>query len=251
MNASLALLVLVALAAAALACAWRAVAHARTPQGAVGWVVFLIAAPYAAVPAYLFLGHHRYRGHLVSRHTSAVVIDRIRRRASAAAPADTPAVHPRPFERIAQLPVLRGNAVHALIDGAETFGAVFAAIDEARDYVLAQFFIVHDDALGRAFRDRLVAAAGRGVDVRLMIDEIGSHRLPGAYVAGLRAAGVRVASSGRRGWLARRLQINYRNHRKTVVVDGRIGFTGGLNVGDEYMGRDPDFGPWLNAPSTA
>jgi len=80
--------------------------------------------------------------------------------------------------------------------------------------------------------------------VRFMADAVGSKSLPDAYLDALREAGVKVAdpSQGRRP--RQRFQINYRNHRKTVVVDGQLGFTGGLNVGDEYMGRDPTFGPW-------
>jgi len=77
-----------------------------------------------------------------------------------------------------------------------------------------------------------------------MADAVGSKSLPKEYLDALRAAGVKVAdpSQGRRP--RQRFQINFRNHRKTVVVDGRTGFTGGLNVGDEYMGRDPTFGHW-------
>jgi cardiolipin synthase len=229
---------------AAVYCAWRAVTSARTPQGAAGWVVFLLSAPYMGVLLYLFLGHHRYRGYLVSRRSSEGVITAVHDFGHAHRPDSPPRVDPAPFERIADLPAVRGNALVPLIDGKESFDAIFAAIDAARRYVLVQFFIVHDDELGRAFRDRLVAAAGRGVAVRFMADAVGSKSLPSSYLDALRQAGVTVADP-RAGTRPRnRLQINYRNHRKTVVVDGHAGFTGGLNVGDEYMGRDPVFGPW-------
>lgn len=229
---------------AAVWCAWRAIASARTPQGAVGWVVFLLSAPYLGVLLYLFLGHHRYRGYLIARRSSEAVIEGLRGFAATHRPVAAPRVDAAPFERLADLPAVRGNALTPLIDGQATFDAIFAAIDGARHYVLVQFFIVHDDDLGRAFRDRLIAAAGRGVTVRFMADAVGSKSLPSAYLDDLRRAGVRVADprAGKRP--RNRFQINYRNHRKTVVVDGRVGFTGGLNVGDEYMGRDPAFGPW-------
>jgi len=233
-----------ALQVAAVYCAWRAVTSARTPQGAVGWVVFLLSAPYIGVLLYLFLGHHRYRGYAISRKTSDRVIEGLRDLAAEHAPATPPRIDPTPFERIAELPCVRGNALIPLIDGTSSFDAIFAAIDGAERYVLVQFFIVHDDDLGRAFRDRLIEAAGRGVTVCFMADAVGSKSLPKEYLDALRAAGVKVAdpSQGRRP--RQRFQINFRNHRKTVVVDGRTGFTGGLNVGDEYMGRDPTFGHW-------
>ena len=244
MFVSLVLATLAALQIAALYCAWRAVNYARTPQGAVGWVVFLLSAPYIAVLLYLFLGHHRYRGYFVSRSSSEQVIQGVRDFSAAHRPETAPAVDPVPFERIADLSAVRGNALTPLIDGQASFDAIFAAIDGARHYVLVQFFIVHDDELGRAFRDRLVAAAGRGVSVRFMADAVGSKSLPSSYLDALRRAGVKVADPRAGNRPRNRLQMNYRNHRKTVVVDGITGFTGGLNVGDEYMGRDPKFGPW-------
>jgi cardiolipin synthase len=229
---------------AALYCAWRAVISARTPQGAVGWVVFLLSAPYIAVLLYLFLGHHRFRGYLISRRSSERVIEAVRDFGAVHRPVTPPRVDPAPFERIAGLPALRGNALTPLIDGQASFDAIFAAIDAAKYYVLVQFFIVHDDELGRAFRDRLIAAAGRGVSVRFMADAVGSKSLPPSYLDALRRAGVEVADPRAGSGPRNRFQINYRNHRKTVVIDGQTGFTGGLNVGDEYMGRDPKFGAW-------
>lgn len=229
---------------AAVYCAWRAVTSARTPQGAVGWVVFLLSAPYIGVLLYLFLGHHRYRGYLVSRRSSERVMTAVHDFGRVHRPDTPPTVDPTPFERIAQLPVVRGNGLMPLIDGDATFDAIFAAIDSARSYVLVQFFIVHDDEIGRAFRDRLIAAAGRGLTVRFMADAVGSKSLPSSYLDAMRRAGVTVADPASGNRPRSRFQINFRNHRKTVVVDGQVGFTGGLNVGDEYMGRDPDFGPW-------
>lgn len=237
-------LLLAALQGLAVYCAWRAIVSARTPQGAVAWVVFLLSAPYIALLPYLFLGHHRYRGYGISRQTSAEVVAGVRRFGAALRPGTPPRIDPTPFERLADLPAVRGNALVPLIDGQASFDAIFAAIDAAERYVLVQFFIVHDDRIGRAFHDRLTAAAARGVTVRFMADAVGAKSLPRSYLDGLRQAGVQVADPRRQRRPRQRLQLNYRNHRKTVVVDGRTGFTGGLNVGDEYMGRSPVFGPW-------
>lgn len=232
------------LQAAAVVCAWRAIVSARTPQGALAWVIFLISAPYIGVLLYLFLGHHRYRGYLISRRESEKVIDGLKRLAQTRVPSRPLAVNPLPFERLADLPVVGGNRLTPLIDGAASFEAIFAAIDAAERYVLVQFYIVHDDAIGRELRDHLIAAAQRGVRVMFMTDAIGSHDLPKSYYTALREAGIDVADpkDGKRP--RHRFQINFRNHRKTVVVDGCLGFTGGLNVGDEYLGRDPKMGNW-------
>jgi len=225
--------------------AFRAAATARTSQGAVGWVVFLMAAPFLAVPAYLFLGHHRFRGYRISRRDSERVVAGIRdfgEQQPQAAQATPIAL--APFEFIAQMPAAGGNGADLLIDGQATFEAIFQAIDAAQTYVLVQFYIVHDDGLGRRLRDHMIGAAARGVSVRFMTDQVGSHALSADYTAQLRDGGVDVANHKRTRGPKFRFQINYRNHRKSVIVDGRVAFTGGLNVGDEYLGENPSFGAW-------
>lgn len=233
-----------ALFATAVFCAWRAVQGARTPQGSVGWVVFLLSVPVIAVPAYLFLGHHRLKGVEVARRDSARTVAAInaysaRRRPEAVTKEDF-----GPFEAAAQLPVLRGNAADLLIDGRAAFDEMFAAIDAAEHYVLVQFYILRDDGLGQALCDRLLAACARGVDVYVSYDRVGSFRLRNEYRQTLLQAGAQVTDQRRSGGLAWRFIVNYRNHRKTLIVDGKRGFTGGLNVGDEYLGLDADFGAW-------
>lgn len=229
---------------AAVVCVWRAISTARTPQGAVGWVVFLLAAPYLGVPLYLVFGDRRYRGYAIARIDNARVLEGLDRFAREHAPHPPLTQSARALERLAHMPVVRGNDIALLIDGEATFEAIFAAIDGAQSYVLAQFYIIRDDATGQAFARRLKAAAARGVRVYLLYDSVGCGRLPRSYVADLRAAGISVAHPDRVRGPRTRLSINFRNHRKSVIVDGRVGFIGGLNVAEEYMGRDPAFGPW-------
>lgn len=235
---------LAALELCAIYCAWTAVTSSRTAQGSLAWVIFLVAAPYLAMPIYLFLGHHKFKGYVVARRASERVVTAIQSHAAEHKPLEQPIVNPRPFEEISDLPITRGNDMRLLVDGAETFDAIFAAIERAQVYVLVQFYIVHDDELGTELKTRLIAAARRGVTVRFLVDPVGSYRLSSAYVAELTDAGVQVADPSQSQGPTRRFQINFRNHRKTVIVDGEVGFTGGLNVGDEYMGRDPHFGRW-------
>ncbi|WP_068115463.1 cardiolipin synthase [Tropicimonas marinistellae] len=235
----------VALEITAVYFAYRAVARARTPQGSLAWVFFLITIPWLAVPAFLFFGHVRFRGYVIARRDSAEVVAGL-----AAMGEQNRARHDGgrfgfgAFEGIAEMPVVSGNSVELLIDGQETFEAIFAAIESAQNYVLAQFYIINDDGLGRRFAACLKAAAARGVAVRLLYDSVGSARLPASYLEDLRAAGIEVVNAHAIRGPRHRFQINFRNHRKTVVVDGQIGFTGGLNVGDEYLGLDARFGAW-------
>jgi len=233
-----------ALLAGATVCAWRAVQGARTPQGSVGWAVFLLAVPVVAVPAYLFLGHHRLKGVEVARRDSARIVAAIHDYAARRRPETVTKQDFGPFEAAAQLPVLRGNAAELLIDGRAAFDAMFAAIDAAERYVLVQFYILRDDGLGQALRDRLVAACARGVAVYVSYDRIGSFSLKYDYRKELLAAGARLEDHRRPRGVGSRFILNYRNHRKTLIVDGKLGFTGGMNVGDEYLGLHPRLGAW-------
>ncbi|MDV7141892.1 cardiolipin synthase [Tropicimonas sp. TH_r6] len=224
---------------------YRAVAKARTPQGSIAWVVFLISTPWFAVPAFLFFGHTRFRGYVIARRDSEEVIKGVETYSKAHPANGTGAPFGfDSFEAIANLPVVGGNGFELLIDGARTFDAIFEAIDMAERYVLVQFYIIHDDRLGQDFAERLKAAAERGVMVRLLFDSVGSAKLPQAYLDELRDAGVEVVNAHALYGPRHRFQVNFRNHRKTVVVDGQVGFIGGFNVGDEYLGRDAAFGAW-------
>ncbi len=232
---------------AALFCVRAAITRGRTAQGAAAWVVFLFAAPHFAVPAFAIFGHHRYPGYIRSRRELREEMAALRTLAGQHAPAPLPpgedAGRQRAFAELAGMPFASGNAVRLLIDGEAAFAEVFAAIDQAQSYVLAQFYTVEDDALGRAFAARLMARARAGVRVYLLYDAIGSH-LPRRALAEMRAAGVEVRDFHAIRRSRGRLQVNFRNHRKIVVVDGDLAFTGGLNLGDAYVGRDPVLTPW-------
>ncbi|MCA0869981.1 cardiolipin synthase [Seohaeicola saemankumensis] len=239
------LAVFIILELAAVYCAVLAVRHARTPQGSVAWVVFLIAAPYVAVPAFLFLGSFHFEGYLTGRRHSDDVISGLQdfKRNYPPGKMENAGMY-RAFERIGDIPVGSGNDLDLLIDGAETFDAIFGAIAEAEVYVLVQSYIINDDKIGRRLSEALLERARVGVKVRLIYDAVGCIKLPKTYIETLSAGGVEVVNAHARGGPKSRFQINFRNHRKTVVVDGKVGFTGGLNMGDEYMGEDPKFGPW-------
>jgi cardiolipin synthase len=138
----------------------------------------------------------------------------------------------------------RGNRVELLINGQATFDSIISGIAQAKEYVLCQFYMFHDDGLGRRMQQALIERAKAGIRVYMLYDEVGSKGLPNSYIDELRAAGVEVTSFKPTQGARNRFQLNFRNHRKMVVVDGITGWVGGHNVGDEYLGLDPDFSPW-------
>ena len=135
--------------------------------------------------------------------------------------------------------LLLKNKIDILINGEETFPAMEAAIAGAEKFIHAEFFIFRDDELGRRFGDALAAAARRGVKVRLLYDAVGSWGLKAKFVKELEAAGVECRSFMPVCLPLFHRQMNFRNHRKIIVIDRKAAFTGGLNVGVEYEGRGP------------
>ncbi len=245
MTYEIALLAFIVLAVVALYCAVLAVKNARTPQGSVAWVVFLIAAPYIAVPLFFFLGSFKFKGYLTARRDSHEVISGLEGLGKQRPPSLTEnrSIYDA-LEKIADVPVVSGSDCELLIDGEQTFAAIFDTIQTAKNYVIVQSYIINDDKIGQRLRDILVERAQSGVTVRLIYDAVGCAKLPRSYLQTLKTGGVEVVNAHARGGPKSRFQINFRNHRKTVIVDGEVGFTGGLNMGDEYMGEDPRFGLW-------
>ena len=224
-----------------------ALLSSRTSQGAIAWILSLLTLPYLAVPAYWIFGQPRFYGYVSARGERDSVLRRVLARYRSQidpflADARDPDV--RAVEQLAQMPMTSGNRAELLIDGQATFESLFDGIDGAQDYVLIQFFIVRNDALGAELKQHLVRAAERGVRVYFLYDEVGSHQLNEGYLRDLAEQGIEVSGFRSSRGFRHRFQLNFRNHRKVLVVDGREGWLGGFNVGVEYLGHHPRHGPW-------
>jgi cardiolipin synthase len=144
--------------------------------------------------------------------------------------------------------LISGNAVRLLRNGENVFPVWLAAIDSARVRVSMEMYIFNDDAIGRRFADALARAARRGVTVRLLYDYVGCRLTPHEFFQELREAGVRV--SVYHGYQVGRpslWRLFRRNHRKTLVIDGVIGFTGGLNISNEWVAAAEGGEDWRDA----
>jgi cardiolipin synthase len=230
----------------------QAVMETRTSQGAIAWAISLNTFPYAALPAYWIFGRTKFNGYVKKRRDSLDETNmNVRRlieqaREQQLTTTDTGGTA-RLVEQLAKLPATSGNEALLLRNGEQIFSSIFEGIENAREYVLVQFYIVRDDNLGQELQKRLVAAAERNVRIFFLYDEIGCYRLPRSYLDILRNAGVQVEAFNSTKGSGNRFQLNFRNHRKIVVVDGRYAWVGGSNVGDEYMGRHPTLTPWVDA----
>lgn len=245
------LAIAIAFHVAGVGCALRALMLGRAPQGTVAWILSLILVPYLALPAYALFSHGKFHGYVIARRARVEELGALMRHGGEAierarAPLDVADPEPlRALERLAGFPFTRGNGARLLVDGPEAFTDMLQGVRQATKYVLVQFYVVRDDRLGAAFRRILVDRVASGVKVYVLYDDVGSENLSSRYIQSLTDGGVSVSSfNGRKSWFVRHSRINYRNHRKIVVVDGESAWVGGLNIGDEYVHRDPVLSPW-------
>lgn len=229
----------------AFVCAVRELTISRTSQGSIAWLLSLLLLPFPTTFVYLAFGWK------VADDTAAqrAAVGRSQRIKIAhdLSLRDEEAIAAWPvLAAVSQLPFQSGNEVELLIDGG-AFQSIFEGIGRARHTVFAQFFIIRDDRLGQELADRLIERAQAGVDVYLLYDDVGSLFLPRRYLARLRKGGVKVSAFNKQHKLLRLygpMRINYRNHRKIVVVDSAEAWVGGQNIGVEYLGENPRFGRW-------
>ncbi|MBK8099723.1 MAG: cardiolipin synthase [Planctomycetes bacterium] len=227
----------------------RVLARGGSPSSTVLWVVVILAAPWFGLLAYYLFPRRlqlkrlrRLKERQAQRPSRARGFGDLSRRN------DADGTLTRLLLRFDDDAVTDGNAVTWLPSGRDFFDAAAAAIARARRFVHCQTYIFRADATGRRFLELLTAAAARGVEIRLLFDSFGSLGLKNAELQALRTAGGRAEAFLPLLWRRRPFTVNLRNHRKILVVDGEVAFTGGRNIGDEYatdrLGRTRQ---WLDA----
>ena len=229
----------------------EAIRKARTSQGAIAWSLSLVTLPFISIIFYLSIGRSKFIGMATFRRKSGLEIFPFLEGLHQESLEQGLTINEKDlsdedlaFHHLAKLSWVKGNKTRLLINGEETFEAIFKAIDEATDYILVQFYIIREDSLGNRFKDKLKEAAARGVKVSFIPDAIGCYHVNVGYWDDLKASGVDVQLFHVVEKRSRRFQLNFRNHRKIVVVDGKCAFFGGHNVGNEYLGMDTVLSPW-------
>jgi len=227
----------------------------RDPRGMMSWLLALIFLPGLGLVLFLLIGkvsveRRVKRWSKRRRRISPALTDRRKTLDEAHDALDLDDLEPNQrtlmtmASNMCDALVTTGNEVSVDHDAESSFLNMSLAIEAAESHVHLEYYIFADDDTGRAMRDLLVKKAQQGVEVRLLLDEIGSWRLGRAFIRSLREAGVKVAFFLPWGLSGRRMHINCRNHRKIGIVDGRVAFLESKNIGDEYLGRKKKLGPW-------
>ncbi len=227
----------------------HAIMNVRTSQGAIAWAISLVTFPWLALILYAIFGRNKFKGYVLLRSSKDEAIhhvseDIIRKATENRLIREGISESETALTRLADLPITRYNKSQLLVDGDETFRAIFEGIDSAKDYILVQFFIVKDDGLGRELQSRLIQKARENIRIYFLYDEIGCHKLPRRYTQEMENEGIVTSTFHTTKGKTNRFQLNFRNHRKIVVIDGKTAYVGGHNVGDEYVSKNPKFGAW-------
>ena len=221
----------------ALFAAGHAVVYKRDPRSAALWLLVIMLLPAAGPVLYMFFGVNRVQRRAARMRGTQLGKNRPPPSLEQTLPGTQLAPLARVVGAVAERPLVEGNAVEALVDGREAYPAMLSAIDGAKSSIALASYIFHGDGIGERFVNALAAAHRRGVNVRVLIDDVSVRFSWSSAAKKLGRAGVPVGVFNPTLVPARLHALHLRNHRKILVVDGLVGFTGGLNIDRRYWGE--------------
>jgi len=211
----------------------------RNPLKSIAWVTVLVLFPVVGLVAYFFFGKNFRKQKIISKKS----IKRIQKHSNRDfkenvsfdfIPEEYKGLTTLLYQNNESLPYA-DNAVSVYTNGPDAFDSVFTEIEKATHHIHVQFFIFNNDKIGNSFKDLLAKKTAEGVQVRLIYDSLGSWRLGRKFVKKLNDLGIETGSFLKVNLPFFSNKVNYRNHRKVVVIDGKVGFIGGMNVADRYI----------------
>ncbi len=224
---------------------WVIISENRNPLKSMPWLIVLLLAPIVGLVFYFFFGQNLSKRRNINR--------RMRKQINAYLEEQSQRDHPEVEAHLQPLEQLLVGSAHAVplydthfeifTNGHAKMEALLDAIDRAKEQIHLQYYIIDGDRIGALLRDKLLAKARQGVAVRVLYDDVGSRTAPKGFFEQLREGGVEVHEFLHVKFPRFTSKVNYRNHRKIAIIDGRIGFLGGMNIADRYLDGTA-LGPW-------
>lgn len=221
----------------------------RNPLKTISWVLILLFLPLVGLIIYYFFGEDGRKKRLISHK----MFKKLKRKSVAHYERAESLVAPTEFSGLVNLlrkmkgsSLYGGNKITFYSDGASKFEALFEELEKAQKFIHIQYYIFLDDEIGRKTRDILVKKVKEGVKVRLLYDDVGSWDAKRQFYNEMEAAGIEVEPFLKATFRFLASRVNYRNHRKIVVIDGKVGFVGGMNIADRYI-KGLKFGIWRDS----
>ena len=227
----------------------------RNPVKTISWILVLVLLPFIGIVFYLFFGQEYRKSKMFSRK-GLKDLEKLRKLTLEQLdnlPKNNFRISDQLYskKRLMNLLLSNSNAiltnnneVKVLRNGNETFPEIFRCIEQAKHHIHLEYYIVEDDTIGNYLRELLIIKAKEGVEVRFIYDDVGSWQLKRKWLRTMSDAGVKVDCFMRVRFPNLTSRVNYRNHRKILVVDGETAFVGGLNFADRYQDGVPGIGPW-------
>jgi cardiolipin synthase len=209
----------------------------RNPLKTIPWIIVLMMLPGIGLVFYFFFGQDNRKQRIISRHSYKRIMKIPQ---GAKLPQDTCPV-PEAYRPLSTLlahnksMLYYGSRIDIYTKGTDKFNALFEELKKATHHIHFQYYILLDDNIGTQVKDILVAKAKEGVQVRVLYDDVGSWKVSRRYHKEMQDAGIEVYPFLKVAFPVFTNKINYRNHRKIVVIDGKTGFIGGMNVADRYI----------------
>lgn len=231
------------------------VSEFRHPSKATAWLMIMIVFPLVGFVMYYFLAREYKQRRKLRRRRSRLPSETRAFLASLAQPlhdrSELPSKlakqHPRMLDyfcRLSDSPITRNNKTVIYSEVMQTYEAMLQSMEQAQDHIHVEFYTIRSDRIGRKFQELWMRKARAGIKVRILYDGVGSYQLSHAYLKELTDAGVETHSFLPPVIAFFDKRVNYRNHRKIMVVDGKTAFVGGVNIGEEYMGGNAKLGYW-------
>ena len=223
----------------------------RSPNNIIAWTLILYIAPFIGFIVFLLVGRKMNKSNMFGiKNAEIKVLDKYNRQVKERSQIQLENSNFKNIDIIMALetmdysPYRDDNEVCMYSDGKEFFDALLKSLSKAKKSINIEFYIFKNDDIGTKILDILEEKAKNGVEVRLLYDSVGSRLLNRNVLKKLRAVGGKTGEFFP-SWLKFiNINMNFRNHRKIVVIDNKVGFVGGFNVGDEYLGKDKNFGYW-------
>ncbi len=227
----------------------------RNPLKTISWVLVVVLLPLIGIVFYLFFGQEYRKKKMFSRK-GLKNLEKLRKQTQSQLD-NLPENH-HVFSKaisgkkhLINLLLANSNAlltddndVKILKNGEQAFPDIFQALEAAKHHIHVEYYIVEDDNVGNKLRETLIRKAREGVEVRFIFDDVGSWQLPKKYIRSLEDAGVKIDCFMKVRFPQFTSRVNYRNHRKIVIVDGETAFVGGLNMADRYLHGAQGMGGW-------
>ncbi|MDD2226933.1 MAG: phospholipase D-like domain-containing protein, partial [Dysgonamonadaceae bacterium] len=210
----------------------------RNPIKTVAWIMAVIFLPVIGIIWYLIFGQDVTKKHVISKR----IYSRLKKRPLDEIGTQEEFIIPEDYisfitllKNIDHSPLLGGNDVKIFTNGQDKFDSLFADIANAKKHIHVEYYALLDDEIGKKFQEALIEKAREGLEIRIIYDSFGSRKAKKNYYEEYRKAGIETEPFLKLAFPALTSRINYRNHRKIVVIDGRIGYVGGMNVADRYI----------------